>query len=45
MKTKKVTIPARDTNGFLTGFKTINALWECPTCGGEMGNPQLTQAR
>lgn len=42
MKTKKVTIPARDSNGFLTGFKTINALWKCPTCGGEMGNPQLT---
>ncbi|UTQ09051.1 hypothetical protein NMK97_03195 [Bacillus amyloliquefaciens] len=43
MKTRKVTIPARDTNGFLIGFKEVNALWECPTCGGEMGNPQLTQ--
>ncbi|MEC3676886.1 MULTISPECIES: hypothetical protein [Bacillus] len=43
MKTRKVTIPTRDTNGFLIGFREVNALWECPTCGGEMGNPQLRQ--
>ncbi|WGD78963.1 hypothetical protein P5643_01715 [Bacillus subtilis] len=43
MNAKKVTIPARDSNGFMIGFKEVNALWKCPTCGGEMGNPQLTQ--
>ncbi|MCJ2174080.1 MULTISPECIES: hypothetical protein [Bacillus amyloliquefaciens group] len=35
MNAKKVTIPARDSNGFMIGFKEVNALWECPTCGGE----------
>ncbi|MGG3435975.1 hypothetical protein ABER96_03335 [Bacillus subtilis] len=43
MNTKKVTIPARDSNGFMIGFKEVNALWECPTCGGKMGNPQFMQ--
>ncbi|MCY8813643.1 hypothetical protein P8917_01095 [Bacillus atrophaeus] len=43
MNAKKVTIPDRDSNGFMIRFKEVNALWECPTCGGKMGNPQLTQ--
>ncbi|AOU01234.1 hypothetical protein ABRD05_14990 [Bacillus velezensis] len=43
MNAKKVTIPARDSNGFMIGFKEVNALWECPTCGEKMRNPQLTQ--
>ncbi|EKF34354.1 hypothetical protein BA1_15704 [Bacillus xiamenensis] len=43
MNTKKITIPDRDSNGCLVGFKKMNVFWECPTCGCEMGVPQLTQ--
>lgn len=42
MNTKKITIPDRDLYGCLVGFKKLNVLWECPTCGSEMGEPQLT---
>lgn len=41
MNTKKITIPDRDSNGCLVGFKKMNVLWECPTCGSEMGDPQV----
>ncbi len=43
MNTKKISIPDRDLTGCLVGFKKMNVLWECPTCGCEMGEPQLTQ--
>ncbi|MDR4995795.1 hypothetical protein RGT17_11260 [Bacillus altitudinis] len=42
MNTKKISIPDRDSTGCLVGFKKMNVLWECPTCGYEMGDPQLT---
>ncbi|MDR4995368.1 hypothetical protein RGT17_08960 [Bacillus altitudinis] len=43
MNTKKINIPVHDSNGYLIGFRELNVLWECPTCGSEMGDPQLTQ--
>ncbi|WP_144625166.1 hypothetical protein [Bacillus velezensis] len=43
MKVKKITIPVRDSNGFMVGFKEVDVLWQCPDCGGEMGNPQPAQ--
>ncbi|KUR61201.1 hypothetical protein C6345_18410 [Bacillus sp. LNXM12-2] len=43
MNTQKITIPDRDSNGCLIGFRELNVLWECPTCGCEMCEPQLTQ--
>ncbi|MEK4568494.1 hypothetical protein [Bacillus sp. FSL K6-3458] len=42
MNTTRITIPDRDSYGCLVGFKKLNVLWECPTCGSEMGEPQLT---
>lgn len=42
MNTKKITIPDRDSYGCLIGFKKSNVLWQCPKCGSEMGEPQLT---
>ncbi|KRT87119.1 MULTISPECIES: hypothetical protein [Bacillus] len=39
---KIISIPHRDANGFLIGFKRVNALWNCPTCGEAMGEPKLT---
>ncbi|MGD6829085.1 hypothetical protein [Bacillus pumilus] len=42
MTIQKITIPKRDFNGYLVGFRKINVVWKCPTCGGKMGEPQLT---
>ncbi|MBU8576444.1 hypothetical protein ACQKEX_14580 [Bacillus pumilus] len=42
MTIQKITIPKRDFNGYLVGFSKIKVVWECPTCGGKMGEPQLT---
>lgn len=40
MKTKIVTVPKRDKEGWLHGTKDVLVEWSCPQCGAEMGEPR-----
>ena len=39
-KVKKIIIPNRDKQGWLHGTKEVVAVWECPVCKQEMGEPK-----
>lgn len=41
MSVKTITIPNRDSQGWLHGTKEITVEWKCPTCDKEMGQPTL----
>lgn len=36
-----ITIPNRDSQGWLHGVTNVCVNWECPTCGAPMGEPVL----
>lgn len=38
---KVITVPNRDSAGWLHGTKNVEALWECPSCKKPMGEPRL----
>lgn len=40
-KMKLITVPNRDSAGWLHGTKNIRALWVCPACKEPMGEPRL----
>lgn len=41
METNVIVVPNRDVVGWLHGTKTVTVEWNCPTCGKEMGEPQI----
>ncbi|WP_026592866.1 hypothetical protein [Bacillus sp. UNC437CL72CviS29] len=41
MTVKTITVPNRDLQGWLYGTKNVTVEWSCPTCGKEMGKPNL----
>lgn len=36
-----ITVPNRDSEGWLHDTKTVKVIWKCPTCSKEMGKPKL----
>ncbi|OMF76794.1 hypothetical protein BK142_14850 [Paenibacillus glucanolyticus] len=38
---RAITVPNRDSAGWLHGTKDVLASWVCPTCRKPMGEPQL----
>ncbi|MDX8367710.1 hypothetical protein [Cytobacillus sp. IB215665] len=40
---KTITVPNRDSQGWLHGTKNMKVEWTCPTCGQEMGQPTAKQ--
>ncbi|ASU01065.1 hypothetical protein ANTHONY_225 [Bacillus phage Anthony] len=41
MTVRTIIIPIRDKYGFLRELKEVTVEWNCPTCGEEMGYPEL----
>lgn len=38
---RAITVPNRDSAGWLHGTKNIKVLWVCPSCKESMGEPRL----